>query len=52
MQLPCDALKMGPGDSARSHRADEYILAAEIEAAIRTYIHFIETFCENGNLME
>ena len=52
MQLPCDALKMGPGDSARSHRADEYILAAEIEAAIRTYIHFIETFCKNGNSME
>ena len=42
MQLPCDAIKMGPGDSARSHRADEYIRTAEIEAAITQYINFIE----------
>ena len=43
MQLSCDAIKMGPGDSARSHRADEYIRTAEIEEAITLYIHFIES---------
>ena len=43
MQLPCDAIKLGPGDSARSHRADEYILVSEIEQAITTYINFINT---------
>ena len=35
------ALKMGPGDSARSHRADEYILIKEIEAGIEGYIEFL-----------
>ena len=46
MQLPCDAIKLGPGDSARSHRADEYILVKEIEQAITTYIHLIDSFCD------
>lgn len=50
MLLPCDALKMGPGDSARSHHADEYILTAEIEAAISQYITFIRYF--HGKIME
>ena len=31
------SLKMGPGDSSRSHRADEYILVGEIEEAIGLY---------------
>ena len=44
MQLPCDAIKLGPGDSARSHRADEFILVSEIEQAIDYYIHFIHCF--------
>ena len=30
-------MKMGPGDSRRSHTADEYILISEIEDAIETY---------------
>ncbi len=42
MLLPCDAVKIGPGDSARSHRADEYIRTDEIYAGIETYIHLIE----------
>lgn len=46
MQLPCDAIKLGPGDSARSHRADEYILVSEIDQAIKTYITFIDSFRE------
>ena len=31
------SLKMGPGDSSRSHRADEYILISEIAEAIDLY---------------
>ena len=44
MQLPCDAVKLGPGDSTRSHHADEYILVEEITQAIDIYIEFINTF--------
>ncbi len=35
--LRCPSLKMGPGDSARSHTANEYIHLSEIEHGIRTY---------------
>ena len=35
------ALKMGPGDSARSHTADEYIFTAEIEEGIGLYIELL-----------
>ncbi|MFY7652005.1 MAG: acetylornithine deacetylase, partial [Chitinophagaceae bacterium] len=36
--MPFATLKMGPGDSARSHTADEYIYLSEIEDGINTYI--------------
>lgn len=39
-------LKMGPGDSARSHTADEYIYLHEIEQGIKTYIEFLNYFNE------
>jgi len=42
MRIGCDAIKMGPGDSSRSHRKDEYILTEEVAQAISTYISFIE----------
>ena len=32
------ALKMGPGDSARSHTADEYIYIDEITEGIELYV--------------
>ena len=48
MVIGCDAMKMGPGDSERSHRADEYILRSEIEGAVSTYIDFIRTFYGNS----
>jgi acetylornithine deacetylase len=35
-------LKMGPGDSARSHTADEFIYLSEIEDGIGTYIKLLE----------
>ena len=36
------ALKMGPGDSARSHTADEYIFMEEIREGIELYIALLE----------
>lgn len=38
------SLKMGPGDSARSHSADEYICISEIQDAIDTYINLIKKY--------
>ncbi len=40
--MPFPALKMGPGDSARSHTADEYIFLKEIEDGIKDYVAIIE----------
>ena len=42
MRISCDAIKMGPGDSARSHKKDEYVTVEEISEGIKTYIEFIE----------
>lgn len=39
--MPFPSLKMGPGDSARSHTADEYIYIKEIEDGIALYIQLI-----------
>src|SRR4051812_10096400 len=39
--MPFPALKMGPGDSARSHTADEYIYLDEIKNGIKTYINVV-----------
>ena len=39
--MPFPTLKMGPGDSARSHTADEYIYLEEIKTGIETYIQLI-----------
>lgn len=36
------SLKMGPGDSGRSHSADEYIFADEIKEGIELYIKLLE----------
>lgn len=40
--LNCPSLKMGVGDSARSHTADEYVLVSEIENGITQYINMLE----------
>lgn len=40
--MPFPTLKMGPGDSARSHTADEFIYLSEIEEGINTYIKMVE----------
>ena len=39
--LTCPSLKMGPGNSLRSHTADEYIFREEIEEAIPLYIELL-----------
>jgi acetylornithine deacetylase len=39
--MPFPALKMGPGDSARSHTADEYIFIEEIQHGIELYIQLL-----------
>ncbi len=40
--LSCQSLKLGPGDSTRSHSADEYIYLHEIEEGIDLYIKLLE----------
>jgi acetylornithine deacetylase len=40
--IPVQSIKMGPGDSARSHSADEFIYLNEIREGIDTYIRLIE----------
>jgi acetylornithine deacetylase/succinyl-diaminopimelate desuccinylase-like protein len=40
--MPFQTLKMGPGDSARSHTADEYIYIDEIKNGIELYIQLLK----------
>lgn len=42
--MPFPALKMGPGDSARSHTANEYIYTEEIKNGIELYIQLLNQF--------
>lgn len=37
------SVKMGPGNSARSHTADEYICLTEIREAIDTYVRLLDS---------
>ena len=39
--LDCPSLKLGPGDSTRSHTADEFIYTNEIKEAVRIYIELL-----------
>jgi len=45
--LSCNSLKLGPGDSLRSHSADEFIQTNEIEEGIQLYITILENFLKN-----
>ena len=42
--LICQSLKLGPGDSTRSHSADEFIYVNEIEEGIDLYIKILNGF--------
>ena len=44
--IPWPSVKIGPGDSARSHTADEFIFLAEIQKGIEGYISIINKFAE------
>lgn len=39
--IPVPSIKMGPGDSARSHSADEFIYTKEIEEGINSYVSLL-----------
>ena len=39
--MPFQSLKLGPGESSRSHTADEFICLSEIEQAIKEYSYIL-----------
>ena len=43
MRITCDAVKMGPGESSRSHKRNEFVFTEEIRNGIEGYIEFIES---------
>jgi acetylornithine deacetylase len=45
--LSIPSIKFGPGDSARSHMADEYIFIDEIQQGIKGYISLLEMLVLN-----
>ena len=40
--IPYPSVKIGPGDSARSHTANEYILISEIEQGFKIYLDLLK----------
>ena len=40
--MPFPSVKIGPGDSARSHTANEYILISELEEALELYYQLLD----------
>ncbi len=42
--LSCQSLKLGPGETLRSHSANEFIFINEIEEGIQLYIKIVEDF--------
>ena len=42
--ISCQSLKLGPGESLRSHSADEFIFLNEIEEGIELYIKILTDF--------
>lgn len=44
--LTCQSMKLGPGDSTRSHSADEFIYVNEIEEGIDLYIKLLNGFLQ------
>jgi acetylornithine deacetylase len=46
--IPYPSAKIGPGDSARSHTADEYIFIQEVEDGISRYISILETYASHS----
>ena len=44
--LSCQSLKLGPGDSTRSHSANEFIYVQEIEEGIDLYIKILKGYLQ------
>ncbi|HLT07633.1 MAG TPA: M20 family metallo-hydrolase [Cyclobacteriaceae bacterium] len=42
--IPYPSVKIGPGDSARSHTADEFIYLEELASGVAFYIKLLETY--------
>lgn len=40
--LTCPSFKLGPGESARSHTADEFVTISELEEAVPRYIELLD----------
>ena len=47
--ISAPSVKIGPGQSERSHTADEFVYLSEIEEGIKQYIHLLEHFLSNGS---
>ncbi len=43
-ELSCQSLKLGPGDSTRSHSADEFIYVHEVKEAVGLYVDILVSF--------
>lgn len=43
-KINCNSIKLGPGDSLRSHTADEFIYVDEIKDGVEKYIKIIEEY--------
>lgn len=41
---PFPTIKLGPGESARSHKAGEYILFSEVERAVQIYLQLLQAY--------
>lgn len=48
--MPFSSIKIGPGDSSRSHTADEYIRWHEIESGVQNYIQLLNNFFKLNQL--
>ncbi|MBR2234625.1 MAG: acetylornithine deacetylase, partial [Prevotella sp.] len=44
--MPFPSLKLGPGQSSRSHSADEFICLSELEQALHIYTQMLSILSE------
>ncbi len=42
MRIPYTSIKVGPGESSRSHTADEFVYLPEIKQGIETYLNLLD----------
>ena len=43
-KIKCNSIKLGPGDSLRSHTANEFIYISEIKNGVKRYIELINEY--------